>query len=282
MRQQVTLTAPAGAHALQAQALHRCDKHPEKIQYRELMRAFEIADKQAASLGQPIYVYACDSCGYFHLSRSAGGAGAGIGRRVKDRNSPLYQLAAPERDHPERDTRFVDDAPGHVTRAAIRDALRTHNPESLRMADLISWTGADRTILRRELSALGWEMRGVRRAAKWYPPGTAPEVSEPVPAAAHQAKSTTVTKPKRRLSAVDALKAAPEADAPAEAPEVVSAPPAAPKPAPPTEALSVAATWQTLPSEQVADMTVDQLTRAYAAVGIVVEVRLRRVSASRA
>ena len=50
----------------------KCAQSPDKVKYANWARAREIADKRQKVEGRPLYVYACSSCGHWHISKKKG------------------------------------------------------------------------------------------------------------------------------------------------------------------------------------------------------------------
>lgn len=86
-----------------ALTIHKCAKHPDKTQYHTAESAFEIIPRRVKDDPDlKLYVYACDHCGFFHLSKKFGDEA--IGRRLvlKD-DGTIYQTGPRRLDPPPRD-----------------------------------------------------------------------------------------------------------------------------------------------------------------------------------
>ena len=220
-------------------AIHRCDKHPEKVQYRTIEAAFDTAERRAPAEGVPIYVYACDHCGYFHLSKKKGTEN--IGRAIMSRKDAVVWATSIKPAPPpdiSRDERWVDNGPGHATRDAIRAALHAlGDPDEVTPKALRDRTGFDNQRLRAHLLKMGWLPTGATVSRVYVNPRV-------------RARGPATTPPEARGQAA------------AVEPAMTQAPVVVPE-------------WVTVRLDGIRDLTLDQLVRAYQAMGQEVQVRTR-------
>jgi hypothetical protein len=225
--------------------LHRCDKHPDKIQYRTTAEAFDVADRRAPAEGVPIFVYACDHCGYFHLSKKRGTEN--IGRILSARSDGAIwesSTANPRNAEIIRDERFVDKSPGAKFRADVASAIRSHGaPDVIKAVELCHWLGLDtadswnRKKVRDALAKLGWSATGATAAQLWH----------------------------RQLTTITDVEIAPAEIKPTSTAIVVSTP------------VHTDSPWKILDLAEIGEMTVDQLARAYQTAGLRLRVMVRRL-----
>ena len=151
--------------------LHRCEKHPDKIQYRTSKDAFDSADRVRAAGRERTYVYACDHCGYFHLSKKQGTEV--IGRRMASRaDGRIWEEHTQSAEGPVRDVRWLAGHPSiREADSAVRAALKAHgNPASVALKDLVAWSGISHQRAHDALQRMGWLPDGATRGRKWTHP----------------------------------------------------------------------------------------------------------------
>lgn len=159
--------------------VYRCDKHPEKLQYRTLDEAFTVAEDRAPKEGVPIYVYACDHCGFFHLSKKKGTEN--IGRHILNRaDASLWSTETGRPPVKLRDDRYVDTGPGRQSRAKLIVVIRAAGtPDSMLHADLKKATGLASSTIATQMGNLGWAPSGATRNRCWHrQPELAPKYSD--------------------------------------------------------------------------------------------------------
>lgn len=231
--------------------VHRCTKHPEKVQYRTTAEAFDVADRRSPAEGVPIYVYACDHCGYFHLSKKRGTED--IGRMISSRNDgKIWESSTANPRHAEiiRDERFVDKSPGAAFRAEIASAIRSHgSPDVVHAPEICTWLGIDtgswnRKKIRDNLAKLGWVSSGSTSGQSWHRQLTTITDVEIAPA-----ESIEPTSSADSIAALVASRL--QVD------------------------IAVDSPWKILEPTDIADMTVDQLVRFSAAAGMRLRVMIR-------
>lgn len=193
-------------------SVHRCTKHPDKVQHRTSAAAFEARDRAQARTDHPLYVYVCDHCGYFHLSKKRGTEAIGrLVASVKDGVVWESRVEAPE--PPPRDPRFVPSLPGQVTEAALIDAIRGHgNPAEVTPAQLRAWTDMTPTRIRGGMRRLGWTSVGNTKSAVWVrmAPSSPETPSQPVAVLKQPNQASTPSEaPTAPLSAVPERKPSP-------------------------------------------------------------------------
>lgn len=106
-----TVKMPTNGVMPDATTLHRCPKHPEKTQYEDSKRAHLAAERvMRENPALELHVYACDHCGYMHLSKKAGSEA--IGPRVR-LDGKVYATGS----------------------AWVKPAIPTRNPEVLAAAE---------------------------------------------------------------------------------------------------------------------------------------------------
>lgn len=235
--------------------IHRCGKHPDKVQYRTIEDAFETAERRQRSEGYPIHVYACDHCGYFHLSKKAGTEN--LGHELLTRaDGVIWTSQTPPGVPVPRDERFENATARDQERLTaeatqLRRAISDQgNPVSVTTSEIIRRTGRSRFWVYRVMEQNGWVLVGTRAAAKWFHP-------DHVPAGA----------------VLDRSRGLPQDPPVAPAPE--PAPPVRSKPTPAVAAETNG--WETLTlAAGMETMTIRELIAAYHAIGIKAEIRIRR------
>ncbi|UOE45518.1 hypothetical protein [Agromyces larvae] len=217
--------------------IHRCHQFPEKIQHRSLEAAFAEVDRVKQQRDVQLHVYACESCGYFHCSKSSGTAGdvrgnVRVGRRVHRADIPLWTVGTDGRPtETVRDERYVEttdkrSGSRQASIEAIESALRAHSsPTSVKASELAGWTGLSDYRTTEALKAMGWVPTGASKSRLWHRPGVERAARAPLPVAE---------------------------------PESVPADP-----------------WQIVDLNAVRDLSVDQLLRTYKTAGKYLEVRIR-------
>ncbi len=71
----------------------RCPATPHKARYRKAVHAWRIGAKQVAKQGQALFVYRCQSCGWWHLThRDLPGS-----TLIETKASPPREEAAPRK-----------------------------------------------------------------------------------------------------------------------------------------------------------------------------------------
>jgi hypothetical protein len=230
-----------------AELTHRCTKHPEKIQYRTTDQAFDVADRRAPLEGAPIFVYACDHCGYFHLSRKRGTED--IGRFIPGRDEGKVwesETANPRNVELVRDERFVDESPGAKFRADFAHAIREHgSPDILTGREVIAWMGIPssartRAKVRQTFLDLGWLSTGATKSQRWHRTlATITDVEVPTSSEVEPAPAPIVT-----IGGTIPI----DQDSP----------------------------WKILDSKSLGDLTFDQLERTFEAIGYRLRVMVRQ------
>jgi hypothetical protein len=154
----------------------KCAQSPDKVKYANWARAREIADKRQKIEGRPLFVYACSSCGHWHISKKRGDEHvASIGPGGVIHSSETGRITPPGK----RDERFLKTPPNTQK---IRDALRSHgNPSTVSPATLRQWTGLSYGVIRRVMTAEGWTEEGKTTKLKWIRPRPVPEVVPSAP-----------------------------------------------------------------------------------------------------
>jgi hypothetical protein len=238
----------------QIERVHRCAKHPDKIQYRTTAEAFDVADRRAPLEGVSLYVYVCDHCGYFHLSKKRGTED--IGRMIASRHDGKIwesSTANPHNAEIIRDERFVDTTPGGKFRADVAAAIRSHgSPDIVHAVEVCNWLGLGvdgwhRKKVRGALSDLGWVATGKTAAQSWH----------------------------RQLTTITDVEIAPAETAPAE----TASPSPADVAARIAQQVETDSPWKILEPAEIADMTVDQLARFVAVAGMRLRIMIRQDSA---
>lgn len=155
----------------QTASVYRCAKHPEKLQYRTSAEAFDVAERRAPAEGVPIYVYACDHCGYFHLSKKNGTEN--VGRRMATRrDGRIWETHTQQPAAAVRDVRYLAGHPSVMeAEQALRQALKQHgNPTALSVREAMEWTGLSNYRAVTTLERMGWLPDGATRSRRWTHP----------------------------------------------------------------------------------------------------------------
>jgi len=153
-----------------------CAQSPDKAHYRNFAKAREVADRRQKVEGRPLYVYACSSCGDWHISKKKGDEHvARIGPGGLIHSSESGKITAPGL----RDERFLKHDP---STQKIRDALRSHgNPAKVSPASLRQWTGLSYSSIRRVMLNEGWTAVGKTTKLVWHRPRLVPEAQPLAP-----------------------------------------------------------------------------------------------------
>ena len=154
----------------------KCPQTPEKVSYGTFEEARAAGDRREPEEKAKLYVYACSSCGRWHLSKKNGDENV---KSVGD-DGLIHSTESIKPETPIRDTRFLVTSAGAKAAQEVTAALREHgHPNEVAMGDLVEWLGWENTDTNRHrarsaIRGLGWTMVGIKRMAVWYRPGHAP------------------------------------------------------------------------------------------------------------
>jgi hypothetical protein len=257
------------------QAREKCPEAPGKRKFTSLMEAQIAARESSLTYRKPVVPYACPGCGLWHVTSKLRGSDV-----AKYRDDGIVQTTAmvqrerasatPPRQIERVDMSVIDaeSSPVVPANAAAREkVLREYlvDKKTVTIPEISAILGdASRHVTGRLLKEQGWE--GMRGRSEWYPVGSAPAIKRASQSKAKtRTKSAKSTRPANRGSAENvqqpidlATRRAPSAG---------------------VAGLAEDLSWRTVPgSDQLAGMTLEQMTQTLAPFGVEVRIQIRGVA----
>lgn len=171
-----------GLHPLEVYSTRqKCKTHPSKRQFQTSEEATRMAIDRSKAAKMPIVAYACDDCGYFHLTSRPSNdkvvtkEGGVISTRAIERRTPadvaplVARLELPDAENDEVDPETLPLVYGNKGARVKALAAFVEGKDRVTTTELVEEIGVGRQIISEYMKSLGWKVHA-GRFAHWYLP----------------------------------------------------------------------------------------------------------------